>query len=66
MKSKKKANLIRHTHLFSKDEFICSACGYRADKRYNPCPRCGAVIKGIRSDMKWFDEMEEYDMIFED
>ncbi len=66
MQSKKTAKLIRRTHLFRKDEFECSACGFRADRGFGPCPRCGAVFRGTVSDANWVDEMAEYDFMFEE
>ena len=66
MKSKKTAKLIQRTHLFRRDEFECSACGFRADKRFLSCPRCGAAIKGSKYDASWVDEMAEFDLMFEE
>ena len=35
---------IQKTHLFSKDEYICTACRAVCDKPYQVCPVCGAEI----------------------
>ena len=63
MQMKKKARLIRRTHLFRQDEYECSACGYRAKKAFPACPRCGAAMKGAKYDPTWIDEAEEFDAI---
>ena len=62
----KTARWIRHTHLFARDDYECSACGTRASKPYRVCPRCGAPMKGARYDPSWVDEMEMFDAIFDD
>ena len=56
---KKKAKLIRRTHFFSRDEYECSACGYRSTKAFKTCPQCGSRIRGGRSDSGWVDDLEE-------
>ncbi len=63
---KKNARWIQHTHLFRKDEYECSACGYKADKPYRNCPRCETIMRGSKSDPSWVDEMEFFDAIFDD
>ena len=63
---KKAARWIRHTHLFQKDEYECSACGGKVDKPYRICPRCGMPMKGSNYDPSWVDEMEMIDAIFDD
>ena len=55
---KKTAHWIRHTHLFRKDEFECSVCGFMADKPYKTCPHCGEQLKGSKYDPFWIDEIE--------
>ena len=60
---KKKAKWIIRTHLFRKDEYECSACGWLTIAPYRICPNCGAVMKGSETDTTWMDEMEEYDAI---
>ena len=33
---------IQKTHLFRRDEYICTACRAVCDKPYSLCPVCGA------------------------
>ena len=61
-----KAFWIRRTHLFQKDEILCSACGFSAAKPQKVCPRCGAVMRGTKYDPSWVDEAAVFDAIFED
>ncbi|MBR3381783.1 MAG: hypothetical protein IKG85_01920 [Clostridia bacterium] len=63
---KKTAHWIRRTHLFRKDEYECSACGFCADKPYKTCPHCGLPMKGSEYDPYWVDEMAIFDDIFGD
>ena len=63
---KRAARWIRHTHLFRKDEYECSACGFKADKPYRICPCCGLLMKGSKYDPSWVDEMEMMDAIYDD
>lgn len=63
---KKAAKWIQHTHLFRRDEYECSACGYKADKPYKICPRCQSNMKGSKYDPSWVDEVEMIDAIFDD
>ena len=63
---KRAARWIRHTHLFRKDEYECSACGFAADKPYRICPHCGLAMKGSKYDPSWVDEMEMIDAAFDD
>ena len=63
---KRAAHWIQHTHLFRKDEYECSACGFKADKPYRICPSCGLPMKGSKYDPSWVDEMEMMDAIFDD
>lgn len=63
---KRAARWIRHTHLFRKDDYECSACGFKADKPYRICPRCGMSMKGSKYDPSWVDEMEMMDAVFDD
>ena len=63
---KRAAHWIQHTNLFRKDEYECSACGFKADKPYRICPRCGLPMKGSKYDPSWVDEMEMIDAIFDD
>jgi rubrerythrin len=65
MFGKKKTTVTRQTHLFRRDEFVCGTCGYRANKKYKTCPRCGRGVKKVKKDTGWFDEMQEFDDIFE-
>ncbi|MBR6999652.1 MAG: hypothetical protein IKI01_03445 [Lachnospiraceae bacterium] len=63
---KKKAYWTRHTHLFRKDEYICSVCRNKAPKPTETCPNCGSVMRGSRTDVNWVDEMEGMDAILDD
>lgn len=60
----KTAKWISRAHLFRRDEYICSACGARADKPYRVCPRCSAPMKGSKLDPVWVDEMADFDELF--
>ncbi len=60
------AHWIRKTHLFRRDEYICSNCGARADKPYIECPICGAGMRKTKYDASWVDEMEGIDAILDD
>ncbi len=63
---RKRAYWTRKTHLFRRDEYICSVCGCRSDKPYAECPSCGSPMKGSKYDASWVDEMEEIDAILDD
>lgn len=63
---KNQPHWIRRTHVFRGDEFVCSACGAVAGRAKRLCPKCGAVMKGVKSDHGWVDEMEAIDAFFED
>lgn len=65
MKSKK-ARWIQRTHIFRKDEYECSFCGYNTEKPYKTCPHCGSIMKGAKYDPSWVDEMEVIDAFLED
>lgn len=60
------AKWIRKTHVFRKDEYVCSACGCCAAKPLQSCPRCGASMKGAKYDPSWVDEMEMIDVFLDD
>ncbi|MBO4627659.1 MAG: hypothetical protein J5645_06765 [Lachnospiraceae bacterium] len=57
---------IRRTHVFRNDEFECSVCGARAERAARCCPKCGAAMKGVKSDSGWIDELEAADAFFDD
>lgn len=63
---KKNARWIHRTHLFRKDEYECSSCGYTSDKALRICPRCKKDMRGVEFDPSWVDEMEFFDAIFDD
>ncbi|MBQ6222706.1 MAG: hypothetical protein IJJ44_08855 [Solobacterium sp.] len=63
---KNNARWIQHTHILRKDEYECSACGYRTDKPSVKCPNCGSKTKAAKGDLSWIDEMEAADAIFND
>ncbi len=54
----RKAKWILRTHLFGRDEYVCSSCRRVSDKVYNCCPFCGAVMGRVKSDPEWIDELE--------
>lgn len=58
MKKQSKARWIQRTHLFRKDEYECSVCGFKGEKPYKVCPRCNAALNGSKCDPSWVDEME--------
>lgn len=60
---KNKAFLIRKTHFLKKDEYICSVCGYTADRAYKTCPSCGEQIAKTKYDAVWADEISFFDDI---
>ena len=62
----KEAQWIQHTHVFSDDDYECSACGFVSDEPYAVCPECGRQMKGSQYDPSWVDEMEIMDAIMED
>ena len=66
MKKQPKARWIQRTHLFRKDEYECSVCGFKGEKPYKVCPRCNAALNGSKCDPSWVDEMEAFDAIFDD
>lgn len=49
---------IRKTHLFRRDEYICSRCGSVSDKAYRSCPVCKAEMGRVKYDATWVDEAE--------
>ena len=61
----RKAYWIQHSHIFGRDEFECSACGYYSARPYVECPHCGRRMGKPKYDPSWVDEMEADD-IFED
>lgn len=62
----KPAYWIRNTHVFRRDEYVCSACGYRAAGPGRSCPRCGVRMKGAKNGASWIDEMAAFDAMFDD
>ena len=62
----KSAYWIVKTHILRDDEYYCSACRARADRKYKICPNCGLPMKGKKSDLGWIDEMEMMDIMLED
>ena len=61
--SKNNATWIRHTHLFSADDYECTACGYTVTKPQPTCPHCGAVMGGEKYDPSWVDEAAMLDIL---
>ncbi len=60
------AHWIRKTHLFRRDEYICSNCGFRSAKPYVECPNCDEPMGRTRNDPNWVDELEEIDAMLDD
>ena len=63
---KKKASWIRHTHLFSADEYQCSSCGMTVKNPTSECPRCGAKMTDEKYDPSWVDDAAIMDTVFWD
>ncbi len=61
--SKKTAHWIRRTHVFRKDKYECSACGFKTDKPKKNCPHCGFPMKGSKYDPSWVDDLVLMDFI---
>ena len=57
---------IQKTHLFSKDEYICTACRAVFDKPYQTCPVCGTEKHKVTYDASWVDEAAEMDILLGD
>ena len=62
-----KAYWTKRTHLFRRDEYICSQCGSASVKPYRSCPVCKAdcarpgqkaVMGRVKYDATWVDEAE--------
>lgn len=53
---------IQKTHLFRKDEYICSVCRFVADKPYKHCPECDSEMRKTKYDPNWVDEAEFMDI----
>lgn len=60
---KRKAQWIRKTHIFRKDEYICSVCSFIAQSSLPVCPKCGSTMKNCKYDPTWVDEIEMLDII---
>ena len=60
------ARWVRRSHLFRADEYFCSACGARSENPDRSCGSCGALMKGVRTDAGWVDEMEALDAFLDD
>ena len=54
---------IQKTHLFSKDEYICTACRAVCDKPYRTCPVCDTEKTKVTYDASWVDEAAEMDIL---
>ncbi len=63
---KKSPVWIQKTHYLKADEFICSACGFKAKKAFRTCPGCKAQISKVKYEASWVDEAEFVDMMFDD
>ena len=54
---------IQKTHLFGKDEYICTVCRAVCDKPYQVCPVCGAEKRSVEYNASWVDEAAEMDIL---
>ena len=54
---------IQKTHLFSKDEYICTVCRAVCDKPYQVCPICGTEKRSVEYNASWVDEAAEMDIL---
>ena len=57
---------IQKTHLFSKDQYICSACRAVCDEPYQVCPACGAEKSKVTYDASWVDEAEKMSILLDE
>ncbi len=57
----KKSEWIQKTHILRDDEFICRACGLKAEKPFKICPGCGAKMKKTKYIASWVDEEDFLD-----
>lgn len=58
------AHWIQKTHLFRSDEYICSACNYKAKKAERLCPGCSSIMKNCKYNPNWVDEIEMAELLF--
>lgn len=65
-RKEKQAYWTQHTHLFKKDEYICSSCGFSFRKPLPNCPHCKAHMKKSKYDPSWVDEAEALSAILDD
>ncbi len=63
---KKIPHWIRRTHLFRRDEYICSVCGAAFVRPYQACPACGVPMKMSKYDPSWVDEAELISVLMDD
>ena len=63
LNNKRKAYWTKKTHIFKKDEYICSGCHYIADKPCKNCPSCRSKMNGSNYDPNWVDEIEMIDSL---
>ena len=61
----KTACWTRRTHLFRKDEYICSGCRASFRRAAKTCPACGAVMKKTKYDPHRVDEIEDVDALLD-
>ena len=54
--SRSRAVRIDRTHYYDPDDYECSACGARFQKKSMSCPRCGARFTGTEEDDDEFIE----------
>lgn len=62
----KRAHWIQKTHLFRRDEYICSRCGASFVRPYSVCPNCRSEMGKSRYDPSWVDEAEGLSALLDD
>ena len=64
--SMKRPYWIRQTHLFQKDQYICSNCDAACDRPYNVCPVCDVPVGNAKDEPSWVDEAEGMSALLDD
>ena len=63
---KQTATWTLRTHLFMKDDYVCSRCGRSVDVPRKECPKCGARMTMGKYDPTWADETERMSALLDD